>query len=400
MNITSGLSRLSKLAVLSLSLALAACGGGGGSSDNGPAPTPTPVPVDNNPAGVGHFETATLIGTVSASAVSAALPVSIAGTVRPLYAVDAYKLTYTTTDTAGHIITASGLVAIPRKTGALASPVLGYQHATIKTDAEAPSNHATADEPAILFASLGYLVSAADYIGYGATKGTPHPYLLAAPTAASVADFLTASNRWRQSKAILDNGQLFLTGYSEGAYASMATLRRMTQNRSGTLPALTYLGAGPYSVTQTLNDMVDAARARNPVVGALINPGFLRFLGANDRANVRNLLLLTAVGDQSDIFWDGTFLDNFLADDNAAVNGQSNVVDWTPQSPITFFHGRDDTTVSYANTTLAYQAMLGHGAGALIERVDCPASPASHLGCVPSFLMNDITRLGAVAKGL
>lgn len=68
-------------------------------------------------------------------------------------------------------MTASGLAAIPRKTGGLTSPVLSYQHATIKTDAEAPSNHATADEIAVLFASLGYLVSAADYVGYGTTKG-------------------------------------------------------------------------------------------------------------------------------------------------------------------------------------------------------------------------------------
>jgi hypothetical protein len=89
---------------------------------------------------------------------------------------------------------------------------LSYQHATIKTDAEAPSNHATADEPAVLFASLGYLVSAADYVGYGTTKGLPHPYLLATPTAVSVVDFMTATSRWRQMKSIADNGQVFLTG--------------------------------------------------------------------------------------------------------------------------------------------------------------------------------------------
>lgn len=385
-------------AALLLALCLCACGGGGGGSDN--IPTPPVPPVVDNPAGAGHFEQASLITTVSASAINAALPAGTANTIKPLYAVDAWRITYTTSDAQGRSIVASGLVAIPRKSGNPASPVLGYQHATIKLDAESPSNHATADEPAILFASLGYIVSAADYVGYGATRGTPHPYLLAAPTAASVADFLVASSRFRQTRNIADNGQLFLTGYSEGAYASMATLRRLTQNRSGTLPLATYLGAGPYSVTRTLNDMVDAARARNPLVGALINPGFLKHLGANDRANVRNLLLFTALGDQADITFDSTFLDNFLADDTAAIDAMSNVHDWTPQSALTLFHGRDDATVSYANSGLAYQAMQARGAGTLVERVDCPAQPASHLGCVPAFLMADVARLQAVAKGL
>jgi proline dehydrogenase len=49
---------------------------------------------------------------------------------------------------------------------------------------------------------------------------------------------------------------------------------------------------------------------------------------------------------------------------------------------------------------LAFQAMQRRGANALIERIDCPARPASHLGCVPSFLQNDIVRLGGLARNL
>jgi hypothetical protein len=388
---------------LALVLALAGCGGGGGGGSGGePTPTPTPVPppVVANPEGAGHFDTATLITTVNASAISAALPSAITASVKPLYSVDAYKLTYTTSDAQGRLVTASGLVALPRKTGNAASPLLSYQHATAKTDAEAPSNHATADEPAILFASLGYLVSAADYVGYGATKGLPHPYLLATPSAAAVQDFLTASSRWRQMRSIADNGQLFLTGYSEGAYASMAALRRMTQVGTRPLPVASFLGAGPYNATRTMSDALDVVRSKNPILGALISPGFLKRLGANDRANVRNLLLSTVLGNQSDVSFDGTFLDNFLADDNNAIDAQSNVYDWTPQSPLILFHGRGDTTVSYANTDSTLQAMTARGAGALVEKIDCPVTPSEHIACVPSFLQSDITRLAALARGL
>ncbi|MFZ6780700.1 hypothetical protein ACO0LD_28035 [Undibacterium sp. Ji83W] len=387
-------------AMLSLAacLMITACGGGSSSS-----PVTTPVvttPDVANPPGPGHFEAATFIKTISAAEVTAALPKEVTAVVKPLYAVDTYKITYTTTDTSGRSVIASGLAAIPRKTGSLASPVLGYQHATIKTNAEAPSNHATADEPAVLFASMGYLVSATDYVGYGTTKGLPHPYLLATPTALSVADFMTANSRWRQMKSIAENGQVFLTGYSEGAYATMATLRYLTQNRTGALPVSTFIGAGPYDVVLTLNAMLDAVRKENPIVGALISPGFLKKLGANDRANVRNLLLSSALGNNSDISFDPTFLDNFLNDDDAAITAQSNVNDWTPQSPISFFHGRDDTTVPYGNTDSAFQAMTRRGAGTLIDRMDCPVKPAEHIPCVPAFLINDITRLGTLAKGL
>ncbi|MCH8622868.1 S9 family peptidase [Undibacterium sp. TS12] len=381
---------------LALCLSMAGCGGGG-SSNNGPGPVT--APEVSNPPGAGHFEAATFIKTISASDVAAALPKDVASGVTPLYAVDAYKITYTTTDSASRSVTASGLALIPRKSASVVSPVLAYQHATIKTDAEAPSNHATPDEPAVLFAAMGYIVSAADYVGYGSTKGMPHPYLLAAPTANSVVDFMTATSRWRQTRSIADNGQLFMTGYSEGAYATAATLRLMTQNKAA-LPVVTYVGAGPYDVTLTLNAMLSAVRQQNPIVGALISPGFLKNLGANDRANVRNLLLSSALGSQSDISFDPAFLDNFLNDDTAAIAAQSNVYDWTPQSAISFFHGRDDTTVPYGNTDSIFNAMSKRGAGSLIDRTDCTVKPAEHIPCVPSFLVNDIKRMGALAKGL
>lgn len=390
----------SSFAVWLFSVVLVGCGGGGGGSNSTPTPTPTPVPVVSNPEGAGHFGEATLITTITSDAVRAALPSELANTVRPLYAVQAYKITYTTSDAQGRLVTASGLAALPVKSGTAASPVLSYQHATARTDAEAPSNHATANEPAVLFASLGYLVSAADYVGYGTTKGMPHPYLLATPSAAAVTDFLTATSRWRQMRNIADNGQLFLTGYSEGAYVSLATLRRMTQTGVRPLPVATFLGAGPYNVTRTMNDALDVVRDRNPILGALLSPGFLRRLGANDRANVRNLLLGNVLGSQSDITFDSTFLDNFLADDTAALDAQSNVHDWALQSPLILFHGRNDTTVSYANTETTLAAMQARGAGSLVERIDCPATPSEHIACVPSFLLNDITRLSALARGL
>lgn len=393
------LQRPCKVILLIASVVIVGCGGGGSANDGGVQIVPPEV---SNPIGPGHFEAATFIKTITAAEVTATLPKESLTLINPLYSVDAYKITYTTTDANGRKVIASGLAAIPRKSTKLGSPILSYQHATVKTDSGAPTNHATADEPAILFASIGYLVSAADYVGYGSTKGLPHPYLLAAPTAASVADFMIASARWRKMQAIADNGQLFLTGYSEGAYATMATQRLLTQNASAAsqLPTMTFVGAGPYDVAITLNSYLEIIRQQNPILGLLVNPGFLKNLGVNDRSNLRNLFLFAVLGSQSDVSFDATFLDNFLNDDLAAITAQSSVIDWTPISPIGFFHGHDDTTVSYANTDAIVRTMNKRGAGTLIDRMDCPAKPSEHIPCVPSFLVNDVARLGAAAKGL
>ena len=142
--------------------------------------------------------------------------------IKPVYEVVNHRLRYLTIDGQGRTVTASGLVSVPVKASSARSPVLSYQHGTIEQDSEAPTNRATALEPAVVLASLGYIVVAADYVGYGASKGAPHPYLLSAPTAAAVIDLLTAAKTWRARKRVADNGRLFLIGYSECGFATVA----------------------------------------------------------------------------------------------------------------------------------------------------------------------------------
>jgi hypothetical protein len=261
------------------------------------------------------------------------------------------------------------------------------QHGTTAKDAEAPSNHATASEPAIGFAAIGVHVIAPDYVGYAASKGSLHPYLLAAPSAAVVNDAITAFGYWAQSNAINHNGQLFMAGYSEGAYATLAAHRAL-QNSS--MPMARYLkgviaGAGPYNVELTLNDLLDKIRRDSPLLGALINPGFLKFLSGSVRKEVRNRLLDAVLGSGADVEFQGTFLDYYLGDDVESLRSLCNVFDWKPQVSVALFHGRDDVTVDYKNATSALEAMRLQGAGDLVSLTECKAMPADHLTCVAPF---------------
>ena len=403
-NFSSRYARLTGAAVLTV--ALAACGGGKSDDDkNDNAGNGDSQPVQPaDPTTQGRFEAARSLGTVALADINAAVAEKglYLENLQPRYAVTSYRIEYLTVGATGQTVKASGLVSVPNKPAGAKSPVLSYQHGTIFRDAEAPSNNAVASEISVVMASLGYIVLAPDYVGYGVSKGVPHPYLQAAPMAASVIDFLTAAKTWRQQTGVYDNQQLFLTGYSEGGYATMAAHRAL---QAGNLPHLQQLrmvvpGAGPYNVQATLDSLIDIVRDKNKVLGALIQPGFLKKLGGSAQREVRRALLKELIPDDADTSIDALFLDNFLSDDVKATDRLSNVHNWRPQVPVYLYHGRDDQTVPYASSTSTLAAMQAQGAGDLVSLSDCPAAPSSHLGCVAPFLGFMLGKLALQAQDL
>ena len=398
--LSSGIRRVCALA---LAASLAACGGGGNDdtvTDGGGTPPVRPA----DPEGAGQLQAATLLGTVASADIAAALTSeeSLAQDVGPRYAVTSYRLEYLTTDADGKAVRASGLVSVPQKAPGAKSPVLSYQHGTLFRDAEAPSNNAVASEVAVVLASLGYIVLAPDYVGFGASKGTPHPYLLAAPSAAATVDFLTAARAWRGQANVADNGQLFLTGYSEGGYVTMAAHRAMQASSSVHLQQLRMVvpGAGPYNVQATMDGLVDLVRNEQPVLGALINPGFLRYLGGSVQREVRRLLLRALIPGDADVTYDARFIDRFLDDDVRYIAETSSVHDWKPNVPVRLYHGPSDRTVPYASSTSTLRAMQLRGAGDLVSLTDCPAAPAGHMQCVPPFISFMLGQLAPVVQDL
>jgi pimeloyl-ACP methyl ester carboxylesterase len=438
-------SLLNGLLLAALSM-LVACGGGGGSADPAttaadpnataapdpaaPAPAPSPAPptpappppseppapppaatVDPQPSGPGRLTAASALNRIAAADIAQAVATATAAgdhkvpPVAPVYDVANHRISYLTQDGQGRTVTASGLVSVPVKSAGARSPVVSYQHGTIFKDAEAPSNHATADEAAVILASLGYIVVAPDYVGYGVSRGAEHPYLLAAPAASAVLDLLTAAKHWRSGNAVADNGQLFLVGYSEGGYVTMAAHRAMQAGSNGTAnPHLATLvaavpGAGPYHVGVTMDELLRRVKDEHPVIGALISPGFLKNLGSTVRKEVRRLLLRLIVPDDADVTMQSTFIDTYMADDEAGMERQSNVHDWRPDAPVGLFHGRDDQTVPYAAAARTLQAMQA-SAAPQVSLTDCAATPSDHLPCVVPYWEFMLGKLGAWARDL
>jgi pimeloyl-ACP methyl ester carboxylesterase len=180
------------------------------------------------------------------------------------YDIETYRLEYCTISTSGTPTTGSGLLVLPQgKTGQL--PVVLYEHSTAAGKTDTPS-FLTETEARIIpffFASDGYAVAAPDYLGLGTSPGR-HPYLHADTEASASLDMLQAAEAVSRHQAARLSRRVFVTGFSQGGQAAMATGHAL-QQAHGTwqLAALAPM-AGPYDLSGAESEaLLDPART-NP----------------------------------------------------------------------------------------------------------------------------------------
>lgn len=170
------------------------------------------------------------------------------------YQVSVNRLVYQTTLQDGSTITASGVVYLPKQLTTLSKPypLLSYQHQTAFSNAEAPSgaNFSVVNfSYPLYFATNGYIVACPDYIGYGEANKVPHDYEHRQTLAQATVDMLLATKEFLSRKGIDWNKQVFLTGYSEGGYASLSAQKLLEENYPKELQlAGSSCGAGPYAM--------------------------------------------------------------------------------------------------------------------------------------------------------
>ena len=391
------LRRSFSLTPLLLAAALVACGGG----DDDPA-TPEQPPENSAP---GALLSGSMVNTITPAQITQAFkdPEShIQGGIVPRYSVSSYRLNYVTTDKNGAKVTASGLVSVPVKAAGARSPVLSYQHASTFRNNQAPSIKVEAVEPPLVLASLGYIVVSPDYVGFGASYGVEHPYLTSSPSSRAVIDMLSAAQTWRRQAGVADNGQLFLAGYSEGGYATMATHRAIHQQGGELKTQLQAAvpGAGPYDVQETLDEQLDRVRKLFPPLALLIDPDHLSDASESVRNEVRRLLLRQMVPEDGDVRYQTLFMDRFLADDKAGIAAEHSVhLGWAPSVPVYLFHGRGDLTVPYSAAESARDTLRAAGAPD-VTLTDCTTPKFGHLDCVPEYFRFAVDRMGRLAKDL
>jgi dienelactone hydrolase len=143
------------------------------------------------------------------------------------YDIKIYRLEYKTAFE-GDTIIASGLIAVPKSSNKKDEfPILSYQHALLLSNNDAPSVNQQANVTALAtyIASTGFIVIMPDYIGYGSADMYGHPFMHKESTANSVIDFIRASKEFiATEKPCKTNGNIFLSGFGEGASATLSAL--------------------------------------------------------------------------------------------------------------------------------------------------------------------------------
>src|SRR5258708_8622399 len=172
----------------------------------------------------------------------------------PLCDVLFYHIEYETVGGAGEATTASAVFMVPTGPGANCTgsrPMVLYAHGTT-TDRDynmADLQNAETLSLAALFASQGYIVVAPNYAGYDTSTLPYHPYLIAGQQSKDMIDALTAARTalpLASLTTVKDNGQLFITGYSQACYVAIATHRAM--QAAGMKVTASAPRAGPYAL--------------------------------------------------------------------------------------------------------------------------------------------------------
>jgi len=309
-----------------------------------------------------------------------------------VYGYRAYKIPYTTTNEEGQSVSASGLMVVP--TG---MPELVYQiglslvsddHGTIMKDNEAPTVSAqisnSPDGSAIIMTSLaGFVTLQPDYIGFGDSREQYHPFVLPKSLARSTIDFINRAKAFAKENNIKLNGQLFLTGYSEGGYASMATLKTIEEEARLKVTMATPM-AGPYDMNRTAFGVLSQstlsvpsfmanvgysyAKAYNQPLDSVFNEPYASTVeellgGKYTRVEVDAELTTTTTGNFG--LFTMPFVEDFFTNDKnwfREAMVESNLHNWKPRTAVRLIHCEGDDVIPYGISELTVNTMKSMGA--------------------------------------
>ncbi len=299
------------------------------------------------------------------------------------YDVDIYKMVYLT-QYKGQEVRASGLMVVPLNVTTPA-PLLSAQHGTIFAHKDAPSNFQLNSLTGFeSFGSAGYLTLVPDYLGFGEAKQMLHPYYDQKHSAMAVVDMIKAGKSFFKKNNISVSEQLFLAGYSEGGYVTLAAQKEIEENPAhGLTVTATGAGAGGYDLEGMLRQVVSGQNYNYPGYLAYIlsaynntnswNRPLTDFFQEPYASRVSTMFNGTQTGsainnalsnDPSKLF-NPTFLANLRGDGEKVLKAalkQNSLKNWVPKSPTRLYHGTSDTTVPFVNSQETHAAMMANGA--------------------------------------
>ncbi len=329
------------------------------------------------------------------------------------YGAKFYKILYKSPDAKGQPDTLSGLIAVPDVAN-FSFPITFYQHGTSDCKVCVPSRYTGnggEGELGLLFAGLGFVALLPDYVGMGDGRGF-QTYVHEATTVTASLDFLTAAKEWLTQQSIKENGQLFITGYSQGGYASMAVHKAIeTSHPELKVTAAAHL-SGPYSLSGVMRDLVlqdkeynypaylpntilglnevsnDIYTDLNQIFKQVYVPDMAKYHAASITLSALNSRLITLLktNNNNKVIAGQMLKDSIkqliLSDPYHPLNKalrDNDVFRWAPKTPTKIFYCKADDQVPYLNSVVAQDTMKSLGASDL-QATDV-LSTANHGTC-------------------
>jgi pimeloyl-ACP methyl ester carboxylesterase len=315
---------------------------------------------------------------------------------KPVFGYKAYEIPYTTEDEHGVPVHVSGLMVVP--TGipdgmkALGLSIVSDDHDTRFGNFEMPTVMAEASSapegsPVIFASMMGFVVLQPDYIGYGKSLSHYHPFVLKKSLANATVDFIEAARDFARENSIPLNDQLYLTGYSEGGYAALATLQKIEQEGSMQVTMAAPM-AGPYDLERIGLGVISSPELTVPSfmayvayayaltydepVDTMINEPYASkldtlFDGSRARPQIDPELTTKTTGE--DGLFEPVFAGDFLTNASnwfRVALDENNVYKWAPQTPVRLLHCRGDEVIPYGISELAEGTMQYAGAASTV----------------------------------
>ncbi|HAG15620.1 MAG TPA: hypothetical protein DCG69_03720 [Bacteroidales bacterium] len=343
---------------------------------------------------------------ISVADINLGLTVAGASTsLSPQYNVEMIKLTYSTIDEDGNPTNASGALFIPSTT--VACPFMSYHHGTLVKRSDVPTfTGANTSEGMVgaLAASVGFISCLPDYLGLGDSQKV-HPYLQADLSASASIDMLLAAKNYCDENGINFSTDLYICGYSEGGYVTMATQRELELNYTSEfqLQASAPM-AGPYDVEATAEGLLNMENYSSPALIGFIMYSYTAYYENVSLSNVFNAPYATLIPS----LYDGTknlatinaalttdmsallnqpFVSDFRSNSSHVLRlafRENSLLDWNPKTKIRLYHSMEDEIVPYAISVNADQILSARSSSS-VDLISIPTG--SHtVAAVPIIL--------------
>jgi len=302
---------------------------------------------------------------------------------RVTYGIMIYKITYKTTFK-GEDKTASGLVCVPIGEGTF--PVISYQNGTNTLHSNAPSENPNRDLYMMLefVSSAGFVISIPDYLGFGSSDNMFHPYLHKESTVQSVIDMMRAVKEFAANKDIGLLNEYYITGYSQGGWATMQLQKAIEEEYSGEFNLVASAPcAGPYDLSY-INEYIKG-KTEYPMpyfLGYLSNS----YLNTGDMTTPLDAIFNEPYASKIPSLYDGTksgdeinaelttsiadlltneYLQNFETDTTysslISTLENNSISAWNASTPMKIIHGTADEFVPYQVSQNIYDDFITNG---------------------------------------